>query len=89
MEVTITVPLAGAEPGAEQREVFVLVSRRKGDSNAKERGLGWLEVALDARSLATGTLVVFDHRGKQTPGERVKLKETATAKGRTVRILRA
>jgi hypothetical protein len=89
IEVTVTVPLASAEgaAGEEQHEVFVLVSRRKGDAGVKERGVGWLEVALDARGLPSGTLVVFDHRGKERPA--VKLRETTTAKGRTVRVLRA
>ena len=89
--MTVTIPIANAEGSAaeEQREVFVVVSRRKGDPGVKERGVGWLEVALDARELASGTVVVFDHRGKRRPSERVKLRETTTAKGRMVRVLRA
>ncbi len=90
IDVTISVPIVGeGEAAGEQREVLVIVSRRKGEKGVKTRGLGWLENALEAQSCGSGTLVVFDRRDKRRPGKRIHLRETTTASGRTVRLLRA
>lgn len=86
IDVTVRVPLSGGDP---QNEAFVLVSRRKGEPGAKARALGFLEDLLDAEGLGSGTVVVFDRRGKRAAGERVKLEETTTPKGRSARVLRA
>jgi len=72
----------------EQREVLVLVARRKGDSGVKKRGLEWLDEALQRISSASGTLVIFDKRDKRLPGKRTKIREMMRAEGRTVRLLR-
>ncbi|MDI1432752.1 ATP-binding protein [Polyangium sorediatum] len=86
IDVTLRVPLAN---GDEQQEAFVLSSRRKGEPGVKARALGFLEDVLDAEELTRGTVVLFDRRSKRAAGERVKLKETTTAKGRPARVLRA
>jgi len=86
VEATLTIPNEGGEA---QREVFVLVSRRKGSAGVKARALGWLEERLEAEGLANGTAVVFDRRSKRRVGERVKLSEATTAKGHLARVLRA
>ena len=86
IDVTLRVPLSG---GDEQHEAFILISRRKGETGAKARAVGFLEDVLDAEGLTRGTVVVFDRRGKRAAGERVKLEETTTAKGRAARVLRA
>lgn len=92
IDVTISVVPASSSsetPHPEQREVLVLVSRRKGDSGLKTRGLVWLEHALEDQLAESGTLVMFDRRDKRSPGKRVELVETTTARGKTVRLLRA
>ncbi|MDI1447033.1 ATP-binding protein [Polyangium sp. 6x1] len=86
IDVTLRVPL---QSGGEQHEAFVLSSRRKGEPGAKARAVGFLEDVLDAEDLASGTVVLFDRRVKRAAGERVKLKQTTTAKGRAARMLRA
>ncbi|MDI3288299.1 ATP-binding protein [Polyangium sp. 15x6] len=86
IDVVLRVVLAG---GDEQHEAFVLVSRRKGESGAKARAVGFLEDVLDAEGLASGTVVLFDRRGKRAAGERVKLEQRSTAKGRAAWVLRA
>ncbi|HRI63095.1 MAG TPA: hypothetical protein PK156_02625 [Polyangium sp.] len=73
---------------AEQREVFVLVARRKGDSGVKKRGLEWLETSMRQNGTDSGTLVIFDKRGKRSAGRRIKVKELVTEGGKTVRLLR-
>lgn len=95
MDVTLSVPLAAnyldanAETSiTEQREVLVLMSRRKGDSKVKARGLASLDAALLQASSDSGTLVIFDKRDKRLNGKRVKLRETTTAAGMNVRLLR-
>ena len=84
IEVRLSVPAGETE----QREVLVLVSRRKGDTDTKERGLGYLEDCIESDGAETGTLVVFDRREKTALSERVRLREAMTAKGRAVRLLR-
>lgn len=80
---------AQRESGAvEQREMLVLVARRKGDSGVKKQGLEWLDGALQQGSSASGTLVIFDKRDKRAPGKRTKLREISTARGTIVRLLR-
>ncbi|MDI1476704.1 ATP-binding protein [Polyangium sp. y55x31] len=86
IDVMLRVPLPN---GDEQHEAFVLVSRRKGEPGAKARAVGFLEDVLDAEKLVSGTVIVFDRRGKRAAGGRVKLKQTSTAKGRAARVLRA
>lgn len=90
IEVTMTIP--GRENAAmnfpEQREVLVLIPRRKGDSGFKKRGFEWLEAALRRASSSSGTLVIMDKRDKRSPGKRVKLREVALVEGLTVRSLR-
>lgn len=95
VEVTLSVLIAQnhseahAETTAtEQREVLVLVTRRKGDSKVKKRALAWLDAALHQASSDSGTLVIFDKRDKRSAGKRVKLGETTTVAGKTVRLLR-
>ncbi|MBK9266697.1 MAG: ATP-binding protein [Polyangiaceae bacterium] len=94
IDVTLSVPAVKSSSdsnteNAEQREVFVLVSRRKGDSGLKTRGLVWLENALEDQSTESGTLVVFDRRDKHASVRRIELREATTIKGKTVRFLRA
>ena len=87
--IDVVVALTNAETGLhEQREVFVLLARKKNDSGVKKRGIEWLEKALEQHSSDSGTLVVFDKRGKRSPGKRIKLKELVTEGGKTVRWLR-
>ena len=94
IDVTISVEVKGnhseesIEPSVtEQRELLVLVTRRKGDSGVKKRGLEWLDDALQRTSSVSGTLVVFDKRDKRLPGKRTKLREIVL-EGKTVRLLR-
>jgi hypothetical protein len=96
IDITLSVPLSSSSSDSnpemaatEQREVLVLLSRRKGDSGLKTRGLVWLENALEDESAESGTLVIFDRRDKRSPGKSIKLREMTTAMGRTVRLLRA
>jgi hypothetical protein len=99
IDITLSIPIqrnhsetnteTNAEINAdEQREVLVLVTRRKGDSRVKRRGLEWLDNTLQQTSSDSGTLVVFDKRDKRSPKKRVKRSETTTVLGKTVRLLR-
>lgn len=94
MEVTMTVALEKADDEIDadaptrQCEVFVLVARRKGDSGLKKRALKWLDMAMNEESNASGTLVIFDKRGKRSCRKNFKWRETVTEEGKTVRLLR-
>lgn len=95
IDVTLSVPIAANHLDAnvetnvtEQREVLVFVTRRKGDSKVKTRGLAWLDAAMLQTSSDSGTLVIFDKRDKRSLAKRVNLRQTTTAAGTTVRLLR-
>ncbi len=95
IDVTLSIPIAAKDPEAntetsatEQHEMLVLVARRKGDVKVKARGLARLDATLRQVSGDSGTLVIFEKRDKRASGKRVKIRETTTAAGKAVRLLR-
>ncbi len=73
-----------------QREALELKVWRDGRKDPLPEGLVQLEKYLDKLGLEEGSLIVFDRRAAAPPLEERTREETATtAKGRSVRVLRA
>lgn len=86
--MTISLPKSSEESNVDQREVFVMVARRKGESGSKKHGMQWLEGALQQAPHTSGTLVIVDKRGKRSSEKNFKWRESVTEAGKTVRLLR-
>lgn len=85
--VTLPIPHDDGQP-REQREVILLVARRKGDSGVKRKALEALDKAMLRTSSDSGTIVLFDKREKRRLGGQSKFREMATVQGKQRRLLR-
>jgi len=85
--IALPIPHGDGEP-SEQREVILLVPRRKGDSGVKRKALEALDKAMLRTSSDSGTVVIFDKREKRRLGGQSKFREMATNQEKSRRILR-
>ena len=91
IDLLIRWPLPGAKNSSQwQQEAIELKVWAEGEPDPLSEGLEQLERYLDGLGLSHGVLVVFDRRPEaKSSAERTALSFTQTAKGYSVRLLRA